>query len=717
MQDIHWSTEDIPLLTNPTGTGGIRLELREFKKNTDLWNLYLVGLWQFQQVSEEDQLSYFQIAGIHGRPYQSWPLGDKNLESLRQQKAGFCTHSSILFLTWHRPYLALFEAILKHAIDFVAQQFTAEEGRDKYVEAAKSFRMPFWDWARPGLPVFPEEATNSDKARVIVPQSLLQEYPDLNKSADGSVEIHNPLFSYTFPSGIDTDFKIEGLKTTTRYQSIGSTAERSASEQQIDLLRMLTPYTREVNRELPVEGNLRERVLYLLKSYSVFDQVSHNQWDPKRRPRLDTDGRPSKTSGQGFGSIEDIHNALHTLVGGQGRDALNRPRTGHMSRVPISAFDPIFWLHHTNIDRLVSIWEGLHANPKDPKAWVTTKVSELGNWTTAPNAEEGLATPLAPFYKDTNSFWTSDDVRDTVKFGYAYPETKSWTFNNSDDYRKAIHEQLEALYPTGSLATMIVANNAGDPKPEKTLRTRAQKFARVTKIEEPTTAVTALSIDKSVSQLDGRSELVDALPEVEVPKVKVPEDRSLRKLVPENNYLEWLVNIKAVKHTLGGEYLVHIFLGPVPPEESTCLYAVSPNHVGTFSPLGQDTKTSCGKCKADQAGRMEITGQIPLTIALVERYFADELESLSEAHVIEYLQKTLHWEVIDGSGQRLQGHRSSVDGLLVGVVSNKVTLPGDGNEFARYSQDVTVYPEVTTKADESGGRAEGTGVTEDNKYF
>ncbi|KAF5719509.1 tyrosinase precursor [Fusarium globosum] len=694
------------------GTGGIRLELREFKKNTDLWNLYLVGLWQFQQVSEEDQLSYFQIAGIHGRPYQSWPLDDEKVENLRQQPAGFCTHSSILFLTWHRPYLALFEAILKQAIDFVAEQFTAEEGRDRKLTDSLAT-----DWARPGLAAFPEEATESDKARVIVPQSLLQGYPDLNKSADGSVEIHNPLFSYTFPSGTDAVFKIEGLKATTRYQSIGSTAERSASDQQVDILRMLTPYTREVNRELPVEGNLRERVVYLLKSYSVFDQVSHNQWDPTRRPRLDDDGRPSKTSGQGFGSIEDIHNALHTLVGGQGRDALRRPRTGHMSRVPISAFDPIFWLHHTNIDRLVSLWEGLHANPKDPNAWVTTKISERGNWTTAPNGEEGLATPLAPFYKDTSNFWTSDDVRDTVKFGYAYPETKSWTFNNSDDYRKAIHEQLEALYPTGSLATMIGASNAGDPKPEETLRTRAQRLARVTKIEQPTTAITALSIAKSVSQLDGRSELVDALPEVEVPKVTVPEDRSLRKLVTDNSYLEWLVNIKAVKHTLGGDYLVHIFLGPVPPEETTCLYAVSPNHVGTFSPLGQDADTSCGKCKADQAGRMEITGQIPLTIALVERYFADELESLSEAHVIEYLKRNLHWEVIDGSGQRLQGHRSSVDGLLVGVVSNKVTLPGDRNGFARYSQDVTVYPEVTTKADASGGRAEGTGIVEDNKYF
>jgi hypothetical protein len=33
---------------------------------------------------------------------------------------------------------------LKDAIDFVANQFTAEEGRDKYLKAAKEFRMPFW---------------------------------------------------------------------------------------------------------------------------------------------------------------------------------------------------------------------------------------------------------------------------------------------------------------------------------------------------------------------------------------------------------------------------------------------------------------------------------------------------------------------------------------------------------------------------------------------
>ena len=36
-----------------------------------------------------------------------------------------------------------------------------------------------------------------------------------------------------------------------------------------------------------------------------------------------------------YGSLEDIHNAVHILVGGGG---------GHMSEVEVSAFDPLFWL-------------------------------------------------------------------------------------------------------------------------------------------------------------------------------------------------------------------------------------------------------------------------------------------------------------------------------------------------------------------------------------
>lgn len=36
------------------------------------------------------------------------------------------------------------------------------------------------------------------------------------------------------------------------------------------------------------------------------------------------------------GSLEDLHNTYHDICGG----------SGHMGRVPVAAFDPIFWLHH-----------------------------------------------------------------------------------------------------------------------------------------------------------------------------------------------------------------------------------------------------------------------------------------------------------------------------------------------------------------------------------
>ena len=58
---LPWETSHLIYLTEKPR---IRLELREFKESDEnLWNLYLLGLWQFQLVPQDKQLSYFQIAG------------------------------------------------------------------------------------------------------------------------------------------------------------------------------------------------------------------------------------------------------------------------------------------------------------------------------------------------------------------------------------------------------------------------------------------------------------------------------------------------------------------------------------------------------------------------------------------------------------------------------------------------------------------------------
>lgn len=35
----------------------------DFQENEDLWNLYLLGLSEFQRKDKDNSLSYFQIAG------------------------------------------------------------------------------------------------------------------------------------------------------------------------------------------------------------------------------------------------------------------------------------------------------------------------------------------------------------------------------------------------------------------------------------------------------------------------------------------------------------------------------------------------------------------------------------------------------------------------------------------------------------------------------
>lgn len=58
---------------------------------------------------QDEPDSFFQIAGIHGLPYISWNgVGEES----PAEAAGYCTHSSVLFPTWHRPYVSLFEVSL-----------------------------------------------------------------------------------------------------------------------------------------------------------------------------------------------------------------------------------------------------------------------------------------------------------------------------------------------------------------------------------------------------------------------------------------------------------------------------------------------------------------------------------------------------------------------------------------------------------------------------
>jgi len=122
-----------------------RKEIRQLSR-AELY-VWVKGLELFQREDHTDPLSYFQLAGIHGLPYQKWPSNDawdgipvRELDLTNEKEfGGFCTHSSILFLTWHRPYLALFESCLyKHVQEAARSIRGTDDDKREYLLAART---------------------------------------------------------------------------------------------------------------------------------------------------------------------------------------------------------------------------------------------------------------------------------------------------------------------------------------------------------------------------------------------------------------------------------------------------------------------------------------------------------------------------------------------------------------------------------------------------
>lgn len=90
-----------------------RLEIRQLQQNSEMFNIYLLALGALQQIDSSDNLSYYQIAGIHGMPFQAWDGVQQCSTCADDGWGGYCMHNDDLFPFWHRPYVALFE-VRKH---------------------------------------------------------------------------------------------------------------------------------------------------------------------------------------------------------------------------------------------------------------------------------------------------------------------------------------------------------------------------------------------------------------------------------------------------------------------------------------------------------------------------------------------------------------------------------------------------------------------------
>ena len=125
----------------------------------------------------------------------------------------------MLFLTWHRPYLALYEQCLYDEVQAAVAAFPAGARKDALTRAAAAFRIPYWDWA----------------ANPAIHALVLDATVDVEKPG-GRVAIPNPLYSYRFQSTADfpqsSRFRVwkETLRCPSQPENANSKSQRRALE-------------------------------------------------------------------------------------------------------------------------------------------------------------------------------------------------------------------------------------------------------------------------------------------------------------------------------------------------------------------------------------------------------------------------------------------------------------------------------------------------------
>ena len=116
-------------------------------------------------------------------------------------------------------------------------------------------------------------------------------------------------------------------------------------------------------------------------------------------------------AGSVHGGIEtQPHDWVHGLVGGS--DPKNAQLPGLMSDPDTAGLDPIFWLHHANLDRLWEVWRQNPPAHVDPTA---------ANWLEGPgNIGERIFSMPMPDGKPWN--YTPTEMADLSKLGYTYDD-------------------------------------------------------------------------------------------------------------------------------------------------------------------------------------------------------------------------------------------------------------------------------------------------------
>lgn len=291
----------------------------------------------------------------------------------------------------------------------VADTFSESE-KPTMLEALQSWRFPYWDWAakkpdpsHSGAPdnynvpiVIPYRAVEIKVPASVAkaqPSSFAETYawpdPSVPEPGEHRRAITNPFYQFTMPDGYENmgDSKLgksaiiaetrkamdgthihlpvsisastvvlrrhqcltvsqyDACKATTRWAKVGSHSDPQEfwitgtqnNQAIVQNLRDSNPFK--------VPGNLRASL-----SDGFYRVVTMDKFEDFGTKRVQGDGPDGHTKEKDYASAENLHDFIHGVCGGDPADYKDGANVthllGHMSHVPVAAFDPIFWVHH-----------------------------------------------------------------------------------------------------------------------------------------------------------------------------------------------------------------------------------------------------------------------------------------------------------------------------------------------------------------------------------
>ncbi|KAF5586322.1 tyrosinase precursor (monophenol monooxygenase) [Fusarium pseudocircinatum] len=620
----------------------------------DTFNLYLIALMELQGMdnlpwdtpedysfkagSKNLKMSWFQLTGIHGLPLSAWDnVGTEGY---------YCAHAEPYFGTWHRPFLAIVEQTLFRQVANVAERFSKsdipEEQKKKYLAAAQQFRLPYWDYYRPRSytkTTFPGVTNPKDGTATApfdwgapqiftLPEVMVRRLPD-----NELVPMTNPFFQYEFTTAQFTKISNDkgypnvfaNVKKTIRY---GGSDEKA---------------TQSMNEKLNSVREDRVRLCLALiedEVYRNFRTFATNAVLPKAKEKLEsTLERPS-------GSIEDLHNGYHGTIGGSGG-------SGHMSWIETSAFDPIFWMHHCQIDRLFAVWQAANGD----EHWF----NEL-----EPEDQPKSQLDLMPFRKsfpddkEKQQYWNSDLARHTTDFGYTYPDTAKG--QTGDTVRKEFREKYE--WSRRTTAKPVFGTPPDSMQPVRVGDAQVFDYKHGTPsgdlFKPPGVAFHEMQQQTVMAAMSSNPQYAD----------------------------DWYIDIVVERQLANGTYTIYYIIGEVQGQTGE-EWSSLPGFVG-MSHILAAPRNICENCATkDEEGQL-VTSTTPMTSLLLDYVQIGKLNSMGEDDVKKFLIDNLKWRAQTVAGEVLNPRDMATNHTFNLSISRKRTPVPRSAGDVQYK----TYPEV-----------------------